>query len=61
MMADVIYTPDKETPVKIEFNYHARGFNCPTCSTGVSLSSKECKYCGQKLVNPYFKEGESQL
>lgn len=51
---------DKNKPIKIEFNYHARGFYCPTCFTGVALNNKECKYCGQKLLYPYnFKTREN--
>lgn len=44
----------KDEAAYIQFNYHARGFYCPSCLTGVSLDSKECKYCGQKLISPYF-------
>jgi len=25
---------DKNIPIKIQFNYHARGFYCPKCFTG---------------------------
>ena len=41
------------TTATIEFNYHARGFCCSNCSTGLSLDRKECPYCGAKLKNPY--------
>ena len=37
----------------IEFNYHARGFCCSNCSTGLSLDRKECPHCGARLINPY--------
>lgn len=47
------YEVDKEKPIKIEFNYRARGFYCPTCSTGVENKSQKCKYCGQQLLNAY--------
>ena len=41
------------TTATIEFNYHARGFYCSECSTGLSLDRKECPYCGARLINPY--------
>lgn len=48
------YKIDKEKPIKIEFNYHARGFYCPTCHTGVKcVEMQRCKSCGQMLVKPY--------
>ena len=47
------YKVDKENPIKIEFNYHARGFCCPTCSTGVENKDQTCKFCGQTLLNAY--------
>ena len=48
----------KETPAKkIEFNYSARGFYCPTCKIGVENRAQECPFCGQSLLNAYnFKE-----
>ena len=47
------YKIDKEKPIKIEFNYHARGFYCPTCSTGVENKDQKCPFCGQKLLDAY--------
>jgi rRNA maturation endonuclease Nob1 len=47
------YEIDKEKPIKIEFNYHARGFNCPTCSTGVENKTQKCPFCGQQLLDAY--------
>lgn len=47
------YKVDKEKPIKIEFNYHARGFYCPTCSTGVGNKNQICPFCGQKLLDSY--------
>lgn len=46
-------TTDNSEILTIEFNYHARGFCCPNCSTGISLEYKKCPYCGSKLKNPY--------
>lgn len=39
----------KETPMRIAWDYGARGFHCPICLTGVSNQTKECGCCGQKL------------
>lgn len=44
---------EKENPIKIEFNYHARGFYCPTCSTGVANKDQKCPFCGQQLLDAY--------
>lgn len=44
---------DKDKPIKIKFNYHARGFYCPTCSTGVENKDQKCKFCGQQLLDAY--------
>lgn len=46
-------TTDNSEILTIEFNYHARGFCCPNCSTGLSLTSTKCPHCGSKLRNPY--------
>ena len=46
---------DLQTPKFIQFDYAARGFNCPTCYTGTSLNNDFCRYCGQKLKNPYVE------
>lgn len=45
--------PNKTKPIKIEFNYHARGFYCPTCSTGVENKDQKCPFCGQQLLDAY--------
>lgn len=45
--------PNKEKPIKIEFNYHARGFYCPTCLTGVENKNQKCPFCGQQLLDAY--------
>ena len=45
--------PNKENPIKIEFNYHARGFYCPTCLTGVENKNRKCPFCGQQLLDAY--------
>jgi hypothetical protein len=47
-----IKLPEKNS-VKIEFNYHARGFYCPVCLTGVENKEQECPFCGQKWMNAY--------
>lgn len=47
------YKTDKNKPIKIEFNYYARGFYCPTCHTGVENKDQKCKFCGQQLLNAY--------
>ena len=47
------YEVDKEKPIKIKFDYYARGFRCPTCSTGVENKTQKCKYCGQQLLDAY--------
>ena len=47
------YKIDKEKPIKIEFNYNARGFYCPTCSTGVKNKTQQCPFCGQQLLDAY--------
>ena len=47
------YEVDKEKPIKIEFNYQARGFYCPTCLTGVENKDQKCKCCGQQLLDAY--------
>jgi hypothetical protein len=47
------YKVDKNNPIKIEFNYYARGFYCPTCNTGVKNKNQKCMFCGQKLLNAY--------
>ena len=47
------YKIDKEKPIKIEFNYHARGFYCPTCRTGVENKNQKCPFCGQQLLDAY--------
>jgi len=44
---------DKNILIRIQFNYHVKGFYCPKCFTGVSVDTKECGYCGQKLLYPY--------
>ena len=44
---------NKNIPIKIQFNYHTRGFYCPKCFTGVSVYTNECGYCGQKLLYLY--------
>ena len=61
MMSEYHNQADKNIPKKIEFNYPARGFYCPTCDAGVSLNVEECPYCQQKLCNPYevFKNDKS--
>ena len=53
MIDDEMYKIDKEKPVKIEFNYYARGFYCPTCSTGVENKTQRCRFCGQQLLDSY--------
>lgn len=53
MVDDEMYKIDKEKPIKIEFNYHARGFCCPTCSTGVANKDQKCPFCGQQLLDAY--------
>ena len=40
-------------PMRIAFNYHARGFYCPMCRTGVENKEQECPFCSQKLLNAY--------
>lgn len=50
MMGYEVY---KEKPIKIEFNYRARGFYCPTCLASVENKSQKCTYCGQQLLNVY--------
>jgi len=40
----------KNKPVKIQWNEIARGFYCPTCSTGTAVNTKKCGYCGQLLI-----------
>lgn len=47
------YKTDKEKSIKIKFNYHARGFYCPTCNTGVENKNQKCPYCGQQLLDAY--------
>ena len=44
---------DKEKPINIEFNYHARGFYCPTCVTGLECKDQKCPFCVQQLLDPY--------
>ena len=44
---------NKSITKDIAFSYSARGFYCPSCSTGVSLDTKTCQHCGQSLRNPY--------
>lgn len=59
----MLYEVDKEKPIRIEFNYHARGFYCPTCSTGVENKNQTCKFCGQQLLNAYdfTKENNNEI
>ncbi len=45
--------PNKTEAIKIEFNYHARGFYCPTCNTGVENKNQKCPFCGQQLLDAY--------
>ena len=40
-------------PVKIQFNYHARGFYCPKCNTGVSANTDRCPHCNVRLLPAY--------
>ena len=47
------YKTDKEKPIKIEFNYHPRGFYCPACNTGVENKNQKCPYCGQQLLDAH--------
>lgn len=47
------YEVDKDKPIKIEFNYRARGFYCPTCLTGVANKDQKCPFCGQRLLDRY--------
>ena len=53
MVNKMTYEINKEKPIKIEFNYHARGFYCPTCSTGVANKNQKCPFCGQQLLDAY--------
>lgn len=43
---------NKSKPIRIKFNYHARGFYCPTCNTGAYNEPHICK-CGQRLLGCY--------
>ena len=49
----MLVKPNKEKPIKIAFNYHARGFYCPSCSTGVKNKNQKCPFCGQQLLDAY--------
>ena len=40
-------------PVKIKFNYNARGFYCPKCNTGVSANTDKCPHCNVRLLPAY--------
>lgn len=40
-------------PVKIVFNYLARGFYCPSCMTGTYNEDHVCKQCGRRLLALY--------
>ena len=54
---------DLQTPKFIQFDYGVRGFYCPNCYIGTSLNNDFCRYCGQKLKNPYeetFKDEVSK-
>jgi len=44
---------DKSHPLKIQFNYCARGFYCPSCLTGVENKNQKCPYCEQNLIDAY--------
>ena len=44
---------NKEKPIKIMFNYQARGFYCPICLTGVENKNQKCPFCGQQLLDAY--------
>lgn len=45
----------KPYPMEIEFNYHARGFYCPNCNTGVKYEKQICPFCGQELAPKYIE------
>ena len=49
----MLVKPNKENPIKIKFNYHARRFYCPTCNTGVKNKDQKCPFCGQQLLDAY--------
>ena len=44
-------------PMKIAFDYYARGFYCPICLVGVVNIEQECPHCGQRLINAYMFNG----
>lgn len=50
----------KPYPMEIEFNYHARGFYCPNCNTGVKYEKQICPFCGQELTPKYIKKDEDK-
>ena len=52
---------DLQTPKFIQFDYGARGFHCPNCYIGTSLNNDFCKYCGQKLKNPYVEAFKDEV
>lgn len=46
-------TNQKMIPKAIQFDYRTRGFYCPECHIGLTLTRKDCPNCGQVLSNPY--------
>lgn len=49
----MLVKPNKTIVIKIEFNYHTRGFYCPICSIGVENKVQKCPFCGQQLLDVY--------